>query len=704
VPTTFPDIDWSEIAMKVTRRARIVLSLTAAALSFGVLVSAQSGAGPGGQPQQASATPVAKLVAEPAKIATRIGESVDLKITAFDATGKPLPDAAVRVNVPRAAGAFADGKFQAFRAGTFTATAVAAGAMGAPPVTIDIPITVAWPAIARLEMTVEPGRLYTGVTLAHRLIAEHADGSTRSDLAAVWRTSDAAIAKVDRFGNVTALKPGAVTISVSVDDKKAEKSYTVATNPVATVDLGIAETAIRTGDVIRLAGTPKRADGSTVNDAPITWSYVYQAPEGNTLKAPGGAGIIDNGLFVANYEGLYTILASVGAAHARTVIEVTPRNVKQRLTIVGRGIIRDTHTSDFWPYTGKNGRDYAIVGTWGADGSAHIYDITDLTNIVRTDTIKVDARTINDVTVSPDARYAVMSREGASNRVNGVVFLDLADPAHPKVSSSFDVELTGGVHNMFATNDHLFAVSGGSKYVIINSEDIYKPSYVSEYRHPNARLHDLWVRDGIAYSAQGGVGTIIVDVGNGKWGGSLKSPKLINTVPINSGHEIYPYYQRATGKMYLFIGDEQMNRRGRAWEGSGYSLSGPGGVPPKGGIAQNSGGYTHIVDFTDPMNPRKVGRYQLEDYGSHDIIVENDILYQAYYDGGVRIVDVSGMLLGNLFDQGREIAVFKPYDPEGYTANAPFVMNAMPWKGHILFTDFNSGLWAAKLEPMTGGR
>ena len=44
---------------------------------------------------------------------------------------------------------------------------------------------------------------------------------------------------------------------------------------------------------------------------------------------------------------------------------------------------------------------------------------------------------------------------------------------------------------MFATNDHLFAVSGGSKYVIINTEDITKPAYVSEYRHPNARLHDL---------------------------------------------------------------------------------------------------------------------------------------------------------------------------------------------------------------------
>ena len=49
--------------------------------------------------------------------------------------------------------------------------------------------------------------------------------------------------------------------------------------------------------------------------------------------------------------------------------------------------------------------------------------------------------------------------------------------------------------------------------------------------------------------------------------------------------------------------------------------------------------------------------------------------------------------------QGREIAVFKPYDPKAFTANAPFVMNAMPWKGHALFTDFNSGLWSAKLEP-----
>ncbi len=669
---------------------RLSLAVSAVLVSTAGLLAAQAA--------QAPTVAVVKVVAEPAALRMEAGKTAPLTVTALDAAGREVANAIIRVNLPRRSASWADGQVTAFLVGEHTATIVATGAPGTPPVTIEVPVTVVWPPLKALEISADPGTLYTGVTIGHHAKGINEDGSERASALVAWASSNPRVATVDRFGFVTAVAPGTASIRATLDGTSAERTVTVLVNPVASLELGITEATIRTGDVIDLVGTARRADGGVVNDMPVTWSYAYLAPEGNTPKAPGGAGIIDNGLFVANYPGIYTILAQAGPAHARHTIEVTARTVRQRFVVTGRGIIRDTHTSDLWPYTGSDGRDYCIVGTWGGDGYAHVFDITDPTNIVRTHSVQVDARTINDVTVSPDARYAVMSREGASNRRNGVVFLDLKDPAKPVVASSFDVELTGGVHNMFATNDHLFAVSGGAKYVVINAEDIYKPSYTSEYRHPNARLHDLWVRDGVAYSAQGGAGTVIVDVGNGGWGGSLTEPKLINTVPIDSGHEIYPYFQKSTGKTYLFIGDEQMNRRGRVWEGSGYSLSGPDGAPPKGGIAQTSGGYTHIVDFTEPMNPRKVGRYQLEDYGSHDIIVEDDILYQAYYDGGVRIVDVSGRLMGNLYDQGREIAVFKPYDPEGYTANAPFVMNAMPWKGHILFTDFNSGLWMAKLE------
>ena len=643
----------------------------------------------------AQSEPVARLVAEPASITLQAGDSAALRIRAYDARGREIANATVRVFGARRAVAYGDGMVRAFQAGEHVVTAAAMGA-GNAPVQLEIPVTVTWPRITRLDIVAAGGRLFTGVTLAHSVRATHADGSERPGLTPTWRSSNPAVASVDRFGNVRGHRAGAATITATAEGLSATVAHTVVANPVTALELGIRDTTIRTGDVLRLTATARTASGAPVADAPITWSYSY-APHDTLVSSgiPGGAGIIQYGRFTGNYPGHYTLVARSGNSFAETTLEVIGRDVRRSIAVTGRGSINSTHTSDLWPWTGKDGRDYALVGTWGGDGYAFVFDITDLNDLRKTDSVRIDARTINDVTVSPDGRYGVLSREGASNRVNGVVILDLTDPAHPKVASTFDQELTGGVHNMFATNDHLFAVSGGAKYVIIDVKDIYKPKYVSEYRHPNARLHDLWVRDGIAYSAQGGAGTVVVDVGNGKYGGTIEKPKLITVYEVNSGHEIYPYVQQSTGRTYLFIGDEQMNRSGRVWEGTNYrgEMTTPGGVP------QTSGGYVHIVDFTDPMNPMGVGRYHLEDFGSHDIIVEDDVLYQAYYEGGVRLVDVSGELLGNLADQAREIAVFKPYDPKGYTANAAFVMNAMPWKGHVIFSDFNSGLWAARLQP-----
>jgi hypothetical protein len=662
------------------------------AVAFSVTVLA---AAPALSAQVTDGPIAAKLVAEPGSLNLRVGDSTRIRVKALDANGKEIPDAQVRVFGSRRNVGYEDGWVKAYQAGSFKLTAAASGASGMP-VMLEIPVTSTWPAVAKLDIIPAPGPLYVGVTQAHSAKGYLANGTERTDVKPAWRSSNSAIASVDRFGNVRARAPGSVTISASVEGQTTEKVHTVLANPVRTIDLGLRDTTIRTGDVIHLKAVGKAADGKAVENAPMVWSYTY-APDDSLVPGglPGGAGIVQYGVFAGNYPGKYTLMAKSGSAFSETTIEVRPRDARRRIEITGRGNINHVHTSDLWPWTAKNGRDYALVGTWGGGGWAYTYDITDLNNPIKTDSVQIDARTINDVTVSPDGRYGALSREGASNRVNGVVILDLADPAHPKVAATFNQELTGGVHNMFATNDHLFAISGGAKYVIIDVKDIYKPKYVSEYRHPNARIHDLWVRDGIAYSAQGGAGTVVVDVGNGKYGGTIESPKLIAVYAVNSGHEIYPYMQASTGKTYLFIGDEEMNRSGRVWEGTNYrnEMTTPGGVP------QTSGGYVHVVDFTDPRNPKGVGRYHLEDFGSHDIIVEDDILYQAYYEGGVRLVDVSGELLGNLADQGREIAVFKPYDPKGYTPNASFVMNAMPWKGHVIFTDFNTGLWAARLQP-----
>ena len=52
--------------------------------------------------------------------------------------------------------------------------------------------------------------------------------------------------------------------------------------------------------------------------------------------------------------------------------------------------------------------------------------------------------------------------------------------------------------------------------------------------------------------------------------------------------------------------------------------------------------------------------------------------------------------MGDLYRQGREIARFVPFEPDGFAPNAPFVWGPQPYKGHVFFTDYNSGLWAVR--------
>ena len=67
------------------------------------------------------------------------------------------------------------------------------------------------------------------------------------------------------------------------------------------------------------------------------------------------------------------------------------------------------------------------------------------------------------------------------------------------------------------------------------------------------------------------------------------------------------------------------------------------------------------------------------------------------YTGGLRIVDLSGDLLGDLYKQGREIGYLLTGNPKGYIPNDTMVWGAQLYKGHVFYSDFNSGLGAAKV-------
>ena len=578
-------------------------------------------------------------------------------------------------------------------------TTVRPGPDGAP-VQLTVPVVVEWPAVARVEVE-RPGSIFVGSTVTHRATALHGDGTERPGAEFAWGTSDASRAVVDAFGHVRGLAPGEVRVEAAFEGVTGVLEGLVRefTGVALEVVGGPGDEVVRTGDVQTYRAIVRDEAGAVIEDAPVEWSHSYMPAPG--VIAPAAPGQMLAGKIVADVPGEFTVVARSGHLRATSTFEAAPREVARSMQIVGRGRQERVYSTDFWVFTGVDGRDYALVGAKQSDGHGFVFDVTDPDNVVKTDSIQVDARSVNDVKVSPDGRYASLTREGASNRRNGVVILDLADPAHPVIAAEYTEGLTGGVHNAFPTNDYLFALSNGDKYVILDMRDLYNPTFVSEYDHPHSRVHDVWVHDGIAYSAEWGSGLVVVDVGNGRWGGTIENPVFVTNYPVPTGatHAVFPYYSESAGKFYVFIGDEILTREGMAWEGVGPDFrqkydpeTGRGGYP------RASWGYIQVIDFDDPENPRMVARYEVSEFGTHNIWVENDILYQAYYEGGMRLVDVSGELMGNLYTQGREVSVYKAFDPVGFIPNSPGAWSVMPHRDLVWFADINSGLWAMRFS------
>lgn len=656
---------------------------------------------------QSPASRVARLIPSTVRLTVTVGERTAFSVRAVDAAGVDV-DAQLRVIGPRQAVSVRGGFVEGLKPGEYeiVATLVVPAGSGIRPVSLTVPVVVSWPAIATVTIHPAPGSLFAGTTLGHDVTATHADGSSRPDPAVTWTSSDESVAVVDGFGNVSGISTGSATITASFGGHEGSIDYVVAALPSLTLTLEGGPDEARTGDVIHFDAVVRDADGSRRHDIPVSWSHSYTATAG-MLGVPATGQIRADGAYVADVPGVHTVTATAGGVSARHSFLATERDVVQELEVVGHGLEDWYRTTDLWIFEGVDGRDYAITGSKVSGGFAFFYDVTNPAAITKIDSIQVDARTVNDVKASPDGRYAVLSREGSTNRRDGLIILDMADPRHPVVAATYEDGITGGVHNMFAENDYLYALSNGDKYVIIDMSDIYNPRYVSEYNHPDSRLHDVWVHDGLAYSSEWGTGVVVVDVGDGRWGGSVENPVFVTSYATPSGqtHATFPYFQESTGKTYLFLGDEIMNRRGLAWAGYPRSMgSYQSQYDPetgRGGIPLVTRGYIQIVDFTDPENPEMVARYEVPEYGTHNMWVEDDKLYQAYYEGGLRVVDISGELMGNLYTQGREIAVFKSASPAGYTPNATMVWGTQPYKGHVFFSDTNSGLWSVKLLPKT---
>ena len=507
-----------------------------------------------------------------------------------------------------------------------------------------------------------------------------ANGNERNDLIANINSSNTDIVSVDSNGLVKALKKGEATLTVEVDGVKATKKVKVKDSPVISLNISASSNSVRTGDVVTLSSKMVGKKGKEINNLKPTYSFHGVSFDGSS----SASGLIMENKFVADVSGLYTVNAHFGNVTSSTKIKVTDRDIKRDIVQLGTGDVFDKHTSDAWFFEGVDGKDYGVSGTF-FDGKAYFWDVSDPTNITKVDSIKVDARIVNDVKVSKDSKICVITKEGASNRKNGFVILDISNPSDVKILSEFTDGLTGGVHNVFIDNNHVYALNAfgnPAKFEVVNIEDPKNPKGVGKFElELGSAIHDIWIEDGIAYTSNWKDGLYIIDVGNGLAGGSPSNPVAVANYKYKTGanHAAFPFKSKSTGKFYVVLGDEIFP------EGVDFFA------------ANETTGFLHFVDFTDLKNPKEVARYELPGYGSHNFWIEDDVVYAGMYNGGVRVIDVSGELLGDLYKQGREIAAFKTGSPNGFIPNNTMTWGSQYFKGHIFYSDFNAGIGALKL-------
>jgi hypothetical protein len=657
--------------------------MTAALAVVGPTVSAQTP-----QPSPAATPAVATVEISPAKVEAEVGKPLKFTATAKDASGNTLnmkPTVWFAAPFDLAA-ADENGTVSFFQPGEVMVGALVGGKPG------FIRFKVKPTPVASIEIDPLAKPIVVGGTAKLNATARGSNRNPQSNVPIAWTSDNPSVASVDAAGVVTGLAPGRATLRAVSGSANQTVNVNVVKSTLTGLQIEPRTTNARTGDVVRF-NVRARGAGNQADNFIARWAVTG---EGATIDPDGG--------FVAERPGTYVVTATSGMHQAVASVVVAPRNAEREIQVVGHAPSKDMldangaviQSAEEWIFG-----NYAYVST--ISDKLLVYDITDPAHPKLTDTIKVDARTINDVSTTADGKIGVITREGASNRKNGIVFLDTSDLAHPKIVSEYTETVTGGVHSAFISGHYVYLTDDATGSMrVIDFADVKAPKEVARWQTESdvvttfhtkegeevhgRYLHDLQIKDGLAYLAYWRDGLIILDVGNGIKGGSPEKPMLVSRLPFNhyelygegwlaGTHSVFRY------KNYVFVGDEVFPPI--------FNISSRNRIPVRGIL--------HVVDVSDIEHPRKVAEYPVPEAGAHNMWVENDLMYMGYYNGGGRVVDVSGELRGDLYRQGREVAHLWAGDPEGFRPNLPFTWGAQPKGDLIFFNDINSGLWVVKL-------
>ena len=650
---------------------------------------------PPAKPAGLAPSPIASLQVSPGtKVTMTAGDTLRLRTVALDASGKPVDGATIKY---MAGGGRFEGKVDStglIESGSTGALGVSviASVPGTKPVVEKVDVRMLPGPVSRIDVQPAVGRMVVGQRLRLSATSYSAASDQRSDKFA-WRSSAPAVARVGDDGVVTAVAPGKAVISAKTGSVEEKVSVQVIANTLASLELTPARSDAKTGDVIVFKVTARDRNGAVISGLTPTWSF-----------SPGNGVMDANGAFVGYEPGSYLVTASFGSKSADAAVTLAPRDIRRPLTVVGRLPRSRFTTEEVWVM--PDGK-HAFLGSGSGGDVLYAIDISDPAHPVVTDSIISNTRRVNDVMSTPDGKTIVFTREGASDRKNGIVIASTEDPAHPKVISEFTEGVNSGVHSAFVFQQekygtHVYLTNDGTGAMhVIDINDPTKPTEVAQWRtsRPDAgrTLHDIDVQNGLAYLSYWNDGLVILDIGNGVKGGSPSNPQLVAQYKYDL-NALYRQVEASAGPGFI---------RGThtAWRHNDYVFVAdevfPAG-PVKGAkdaSAFRAYGRLQVIDISDVQNPHVVAWYEPEYGGVHNIWVAGDTLYIGAYNAGFRTFDISGQLLGDLRAQGREYGHLNTADMDGKTQNSAMTWGVVVKDGLAYVNDMNNGIWVVRMEP-----
>ena len=369
-----------------------------------------------------------------------------------------------------------------------------------------------------------------------------------------------------------------------------------------------------------------------------------------------------------------------------------PPHGSQTLTVLGNGQVQDRFTGEIWVQG-----SVAYTTTWGNRGTpgnaVKIWDVSGNVPALVDSLIIPSAVTLGDVQVSDDGQVLIVATEFSPG---SIVLYSLANPRQPQLITRYTTALTDpGVHtaDVARVNGRLYAflcvdnsATAAARLVIVDITNPGAPSQVFTQVMGSPYVHDTFVRDGILFIAVWNDGLKIWDIGGGGRGGTPANPVELSNLATVGGqaHNVWWYKSAGGETRYAFVGQE-----------------GPGSV---GSFAS---GDIHVVDVSDLSAPREIAFYHVAGAGTHNFWVDESrgILYAAYYNGGVRAIDITGDLSScspgerdflsrcDLAAMGREVG-------HGLLDGPPvYIWGVQIAGGQLYASDMLNGIWKLSLVP-----